>query len=69
MDPGKRDETKQLLKKVLKMERYRRRQWRLLYFRSEDDCDETEFFSHDELCQYRDHTDKPWFRGFIHVYH
>lgn len=51
------------------MERFRRRQWHLLYFRSEDDYDETEFFSHDELNQWQDNNGKPWFQGVIYIYY
>ena len=41
----------------------------MLYFRSEDDEDETEYFSYDELLQWRDHAGKPWFQGVVYIYY
>ena len=49
MDAAKKEETRNILKRVLDFEYYRNREWRLLFFRSENDVDENEFFEYAKL--------------------
>ena len=74
MDSAKRQDTKAILKRVFDFEAYRNRKWRIIFFRSEDDQDENEFFNWSEAMSHKmpaknGEEQKPWFQGIIYVYY